>query len=358
MQSPPRPESKKPTAACLAGSEARLAHPALELLVGKDPAVLRRKRHVDREECRELRRSVRRVGHHVEDEKPPPGLEGPVRAPQDVDYLLRRLLVESAEYRHGVVGLRLVFVRVVVAGAALDAVREAELLDIARRLRSNRLQVYRHACRGRIRLAHQYRVRAWAAGEVEDLPRKRAQHRDNALADAHRAAEHRRGKRLCARCVFAEVDFGLLHGPAGLGKFRELPPRGIHVAVVANRLREVRGTAWYQGHLAGGRVEVLPIAFFEKPLGDAGVREKPHAAAPRVKRSRLDLLEHAAVDGGEKHGAAVVGAREIDYFLYGFHVSGSLPFHLDLRVLRDLRACRARPARRNPSRSRSPRRCS
>ncbi len=154
------------------------------------------------------------------------------------------------------------------------------------------------------------------------------------------------------------MDLGLLHGAAGLGKFCELAPRRVHVAVVADRLREICGTSRYQRHLAGGGVEVFSLALFKKSFRDAGVREKPHAAAPRVKRSRLDLLEHAAVDGGEKHGAAVVGAREIDYFLYGFHVSGSLPFHLDLRVLRDLRACRARPARRNPSRSRSPRICS
>ena len=82
---------------------------------------------------------MRRVGHHVEDEEPSARLERPVRALQDVDYLLRRLLVESSEYRHDVVGLGFILVRVVVASAALDATRKTELLDIALRFRCNRL---------------------------------------------------------------------------------------------------------------------------------------------------------------------------------------------------------------------------
>ena len=171
-------------------------------------------------------------------------------------------------------------------------------------------------------------------------------------------AEHRRGKRLRTRRVLAEVDLRLLNGTAGLGKFRELPPRRIHVAVVAYRLREICGTSRYQRHLAGGGVEVFPVALFKKSFRDAGIRQKPHAAAPRVKRSRLDLLEHAAVDGGEEHGAAVVGAREIDDFLYRFHVSGFLPFRLGRRVHRVRRACRRPQVRPSSSRSRSPRICS
>ena len=184
------------------------------------------------------------------------------------------------------------------------------------------------------------------------------QHRDDAFANSHRATEHRRGKRLCARRVLAEMYLGLLHGTTGLGKFRELPPRRIHVAVVAYRLREIGGTSRYQRHLAGGGVEVFPIALFKKSFRDAGVREKPHSARSRVKRSRLDLLEHATVDCGEENGATVVGAREIDDFLYRFHVSGFLPFRLDRRAHRVRRACRHHQVRPSPSRSLSPRICS
>ena len=82
---------------------------------------------------------MRRVCHHVEDKEPSAWLERPVRALQDVDYLLRRLLVERAEDRHDIIRLCLVFVRVVVASAALDAATKAKLLDIALRLGCNRL---------------------------------------------------------------------------------------------------------------------------------------------------------------------------------------------------------------------------
>ena len=82
---------------------------------------------------------MRRVGHHVEDKEPTARFECAVRAFQDVDYLLWRLLVESAENRHDIIRLGLVFVRVVVASAALDAIRKTELLDIASRFRCNRL---------------------------------------------------------------------------------------------------------------------------------------------------------------------------------------------------------------------------
>ena len=101
--------------------EASFAHPALELLVGEDPSVLGRERHVHSEERGELRRRVRRVRHHVEHEEPSALLQRPSRAAEDVHDLRRTLLVERAEDRHDVVRLRFVLVGVIVSRAALDA---------------------------------------------------------------------------------------------------------------------------------------------------------------------------------------------------------------------------------------------
>ena len=61
--------------------------------------------------------------------------------------------MERTEDCNDVVGLFLVFVRVVVAGSALDAAREPELRDIPLRLFGNRRQVDRDACRADFSIA-------------------------------------------------------------------------------------------------------------------------------------------------------------------------------------------------------------
>ena len=246
-----------------------------------------------------------------------------MRAAENVDYLLRTFLMERAEDRDDVVRTRLVFVRVVVPGPAFDAVGEAELRDISRGLGGYRLEVYGHARRARIRLAHENRVRARSAGEVEDArARGDAEHRDDSPADAHGASEHGRRERLRARGVFAEVQLRTLHGLPRLGELGEAPPCGVHVAVVADRPREVRGRARYQRGLRRLGVEVLPVALLEKALGDACVEEEPHPARRRRRElPRLDAGEHVAVYCGEEDGASVVRAREVDDFRYVLHVT-------------------------------------
>ena len=111
---------------------------------------------------------MRHIRHHVENDDAPALLERTVRPLQNVDDLLRRLLMERSENRDDVIGLGLVLVRMIIACTALDAVRQSELRDIAFRLRADRRQVDRHARHPRIRLAHQNRIRARSTREIQN----------------------------------------------------------------------------------------------------------------------------------------------------------------------------------------------
>ena len=127
------------------------------------------------------------------------------------------------------------------------------------------------------------------------------------------------GEGLRAGGVFAEVYFGLFDGLPSLCELGEASPGGVDVAVVADCLREVGGAAGDERHRGGGRVGVGVAVLFEKAEGDAGVRQEAHAARRGVEFASRNLAEDIAVDGREKHRAAVVRAGEVNDFGNGFH---------------------------------------
>ena len=307
--------------------EAGFGEPGLELLVGEHPAVLGGERHVDREERRERRRGAGGVGHHVEDEEPAAWLQRARRAAEDVHDCRGRLLMERTEDRDRVVPAFAVVVRVVVAGAALDAPGEAELRHVLPGALRDRRQVHGDALERGVGLAKEDRVGAGPAREVEEPSRKPLQHRHHPAPDAHRAPEHRVREDACARGVAAEVQLRALHRAAGARELGELAPRRIDVAVVADRAGEVGWTARDERRLTRRRVRVLAVALLQQPQRDARVRKKPHPARARVQLAALDLLEHAAVDGCEQHRAPVERARQINYSLYVLHCQ-SFPWRI------------------------------
>ena len=272
--------------------------------------------------------------------------------------------MERAKDRDDVIRRRLVFVRVVVARTALDAVLKPELRDIALRFRADRRQVDRHACHPRIRLAHQNRIRPRTAGEIEDsgfgvrdsgfgvrdsgfgvrgsgfvFARSKAEHRHDPLPDSHRTTEHRRGKRLRPHRIFAQMDLRLLHRLARFRKLGEFAPRRVHVAVVADRLREIRGASRHERRLSRRRIAIGLAVLLQKPFRNAGIRKQPQSTAFNLL-ALLDPREKVDVNRGEQHRAAVIRTRQIDDFLHALHLKTSTIRAVHLPQCRQLFASR------------------
>ena len=278
---------------------------------------------------------MRFVGHHVEDEYLPAGFEGAVRALEDVHDGGRGFLVERAEDRGGVVGAGFEFVFVVVAGAAFDARGESGALDVVRGGGRNRREIDGRRAQRRVRPAGENRVRAGSAGEVEEAAFEFAEHRNDALADGHRPPEHGVRERLGARRIAAEMQFRGFDGAARRDEFGEAPPCGIHVAVVADCLREVGGRAGHEGEGRGLGVGIAAgRRFLQKPARDAGVQQEARPARRRAERGGDGVRagsggffkggEYAGVESREEHGARIERAREIDDFVYGFCRHGEM----------------------------------
>ncbi len=118
------------------------------------------------------------------------------------------------------------------------------------------------------------------------------------------------------------MQLGTLHGTPRARELRETSPRGVDVLVVADCLREVGGTAGDERELPGLGVEVGILVLAEDPCGHAGVEQQAEAAGrgAQFARERVAVcgaalfgkrLEHAEVERGEQHGAAVERAREV-----------------------------------------------
>ena len=231
--------------------------------------------------------------------------------------------MERAEDRHGVVPPFLVFVRVVVARAALDAVGEAVGGHALAGDGRDGGDVHGHAAEPRVRAHDELRVGAGPAREVEEARAAReVEHRHHAAADRHRAAAHREREAARALGVVAEVQLGTLHGTPRARELREAAPGGVDVLIVADRLREVGGAAGDERELPGVGVEVGVLVLAEEAGRHAGVEQQAEAAGrgAQLARERVavrgaallgERLEHAQVERGEQHGAAVERAREV-----------------------------------------------
>ena len=270
------------------------------------------------------------VGHHVEDEDASARLQGAIGAGENVADLLRRLLVECAEDRDGVVGLGLVFVRMVVARTALDAIRKPGLGDAVACDGAHGGHVDCHHGNFGIRLGDQLGIGSGSTREIQQLRAAReVEHRHHATTDRQRAATHGEGEAACPLGIVAQVQLRGLDRLARAGEVREASPGRIDVLVVADRLREIGGAARHKCHLARLGVEVGVFLLAEQTLRDTGVQKQaqPARRSARLMRERREVarptkvgksLEDPDIKRGEKHGTAVEGTCKVDDFGNGF----------------------------------------
>ena len=257
------------------GIEAGFTQPLFHFRIGEDPSVLRGQGHADGKERGEGRGGVCGIGHHIEDEDASAGTQGACGAAKNIADLLGRFLMECPEDRHGVVGGGFVFVGMVIAGAAFDAILQSGFGHAFGGHGGNGGNIDGDGAQAGIGANEQLGVGGRAAGQIEKARTAgEIDLRHDGASDRHGAAAHRECEPARAFGILAEMQLGRFDGFSGLCQLCKASPLRIDVLVVANGLGEIGGGSGDERKASRFRISVesrfgVDILLFENEKDDS-----------------------------------------------------------------------------------------